>query len=706
MATVAQPASISNGTHVQENDQHTEHGPPRFTAVNGKETTALHNPSIPPMTVNQNQSREATDFVGINGNTNSSRPEESPRKLSNASKEQADEYGSQELSFHTTPGGANKNKRKRSESIEHHSSSQQDHLRLGGDVTGIPARVVSEGNSELSIQSEATNSTKLLPTNVDYSNPSPTSYSHPEVKEDQAINGTSSSWHDYDSHLISQAQKAQNLDTSDAQLVEVLQRETHSTDSIEHKSWVTGPTSASGESDQRSVQPYAQDKPQAAIQVGPKRKRVFSNRTKTGCLTCRRRKKKCDEQHPACNNCIRGGFVCEGYSSRSTWQKPSSSKAPVPLQSKEGYTDAGNHYLQDAGGRHHERGPTTPQQSEVSKVRPVAVEENEGAGVQYLGSSASVAGNRNAWPKRSWPGASHPPYLAEHMAKPDYREVPPIHELSREGQPKAEYHVVPSIRELSQQQGSHAKPSMPIFQSPVDQRPPHPSPLDTSSPQAQARLALSIEHQLSARHNAGEDTEREKMVHGELYRPFDIQLVEDRDRCKSALWRFNNACNPQSGISSKEQNRLLREVIIPPVTSSPSMSPISRPSGSIGPGAIVEAPFRCHYGFNIHIGEDVMISENCSMIDDCPINIGAHTWIGPNVTILGSMAHANMQERKGSQSRYQGRPVTIEEDCYVGANCTIYPGVRLRRGAYVAPGEVVKSDIVAYGFQGLKPSYM
>lgn len=31
-----------------------------------------------------------------------------------------------------------------------------------------------------------------------------------------------------------------------------------------------------------------------------KRKRVFANRTKTGCLTCRRRKKKCDEQKPEC----------------------------------------------------------------------------------------------------------------------------------------------------------------------------------------------------------------------------------------------------------------------------------------------------------------------------------------------------------------------------------------------------------------------
>ena len=35
--------------------------------------------------------------------------------------------------------------------------------------------------------------------------------------------------------------------------------------------------------------------------------RVFSNRTKTGCMTCRERKKKCDEKKPDCQNCTKGG---------------------------------------------------------------------------------------------------------------------------------------------------------------------------------------------------------------------------------------------------------------------------------------------------------------------------------------------------------------------------------------------------------------
>lgn len=45
-------------------------------------------------------------------------------------------------------------------------------------------------------------------------------------------------------------------------------------------------------------------------ETGPQqrpRKRNFSNRTKTGCGTCRKRKKKCDEQHPTCKLAQDGG---------------------------------------------------------------------------------------------------------------------------------------------------------------------------------------------------------------------------------------------------------------------------------------------------------------------------------------------------------------------------------------------------------------
>lgn len=41
----------------------------------------------------------------------------------------------------------------------------------------------------------------------------------------------------------------------------------------------------------------------------------IKRRTKTGCLTCRKRRVKCDEQHPLCRNCQKSERVCLGYDS-------------------------------------------------------------------------------------------------------------------------------------------------------------------------------------------------------------------------------------------------------------------------------------------------------------------------------------------------------------------------------------------------------
>lgn len=372
------------------------------------------------------------------------------------------------------------------------------------------------------------------------------------------------------------------------------------------------------------------------------------------------------------------------------------------MQSKDGYTDVDGQYVHD---QQHGGQPILTDHPDMGKMKSTMADDCRPVASHYNTSPTQPSSCHGPWLRHSWASSGHPSSLSEYVAKFEPREVPV--ELPRGGLPRADYPAVAPLREFPYM--AHPKPGVPLLQSGIDGRPVYTSSMDSSSPRLQARMALSIEQQLSARPVSSEETEKEKMLRGELYQPFNVHLVEERNRCKAALWRFNNACNGVTGSSTKEQSRLLKEVLMTPSNSAGgSSSGVASPhsGGSMGQGTIVLAPFDCHYGYNIHIGEDVMISESCRFIDDCPISIGAHTWIGPAVTILSSMAHPNMQERKGSQSRYQGRPVTVEEDCYIGANCTIYPGVRLKRGAYVAPGEVVKSDIVAYGNQGLKPSYM
>ncbi|KAI1504512.1 hypothetical protein F5X99DRAFT_17302 [Biscogniauxia marginata] len=50
-----------------------------------------------------------------------------------------------------------------------------------------------------------------------------------------------------------------------------------------------------------------------AVLANSRHKKEIKRRTKTGCLTCRKRRIKCDEQHPVCKNCLKSKRECLGY---------------------------------------------------------------------------------------------------------------------------------------------------------------------------------------------------------------------------------------------------------------------------------------------------------------------------------------------------------------------------------------------------------
>lgn len=55
---------------------------------------------------------------------------------------------------------------------------------------------------------------------------------------------------------------------------------------------------------------------------GKGKKPAVKKRTKTGCLTCRKRRIKCDETKPRCKNCIKSKRPCEGYTQRVVFKDP------------------------------------------------------------------------------------------------------------------------------------------------------------------------------------------------------------------------------------------------------------------------------------------------------------------------------------------------------------------------------------------------
>ncbi|KMU73539.1 transferase hexapeptide repeat containing protein [Coccidioides immitis RMSCC 3703] len=677
MSAVAAP-TVANGNHDSTRDPSIEQSPSRFTAVNGRDPPSLlHSSSdLQPLVDRSHECERSVE----------SRPGSDHQKISPAQKELLMDSLSEKVNHDqienlktsdACSASLNRNKRKRSDSSDRHPSpSTTNHTQSN------PRSPNSKADDSVTVQARSLDTNGIgkpatTPESETAVKTMQRQYSSADPTDETNIISHRPSWDSRDSRSTTHGeQSAPPAESSDAQVAEALQRDVQD-NNVASKAWdpvpnghpaeTTGPNQAQLAT-HATNQPDDQDKPHHQIQPpnktqtqpqsksqaqsqtpatrpGPKRKRVFSNRTKTGCMTCRRRKKKCDEQHPACNNCIRGNFPCEGYSVRSTWQKPANPKGPVPLQSKGNYPEVAHPYTHEMSPQRHDARIQATMLPDGSKSRPVPVDEADRAATQYI-SSPPGPGSRNSWLKSSWTAQGPTAYLPDGPPKPEFRESSGLKEMSR-----------------------------------------------ATSLSRNIRLCIHLR-----KDRKGE------MLSGEQYRPFDPQLIKDRERCKAALWRFANAGNPIYGISAIERTRLLNEVLIPS-SEGQTESVSSNLVGSLGPGAVVEAPFNCHYGYNINIGEDVLISENCFFADDCTITVGAHTWIGPNVTILSSMAIGSMQERKGSQSRYQGRPVVIAEDCWIGAGCTILPGVTLGRGAYIAPGEVVRSQILPYGFQGLKPNY-
>ncbi|KAL1953220.1 hypothetical protein VTO42DRAFT_3386 [Malbranchea cinnamomea] len=708
--SVVASAPLVNGNHEHTPNFSMEQSPSRFTAVNGREASgpaALNGASESQPTVDnhhEHRDSEEKERSTGDGQLNSRLQRDSSIVSQDPASSSVRDFDGGLLNSDRPSTGDNPYKRKRSYSAERQipppeannppRTSRSPVSKTDDDSTARPQTVDVNGSARSSTAPESETFGRSLP---------------PKYGPMERVEAARSNLTPPTSHLNSHGQQhsSQPVDSSDAQLAEALQRDVQGPSTTT----TTKPWELANRPQSESLDPQnpghsnepSQPPPSTETQGRPKKKRAFSNRTKTGCMTCRRRKKKCDEQHPECNNCIRGGFQCEGYTVHSAWNKPSKPQTPIPLQSKEHYPDAANAYIQDVTAQRPDVRVQPLAHTDGSRARPLSVDDSDRNNrPQYLASPN--AGPTSSWSKGSWTASAPSHFVPDHSAKTEFRDGPPPMggDLSRAEHPKNDYHLVRHVRDLSH--GPHGKPGMTVFQSNMEQRPGHPAPVEVSNYPAQAHLALSTmeqPHQPQMAYEQTGKTEKVKMLDGEGYNPHDPELVLDRERCAVALKRYNQAKDPTSGISPEEITRLLKQVLM-----GRTDFHLDGPIRSLGPGVVVEAPFRCRYGYNIHLGEDVMISENCFFVDDCNIKVGAHTWIGPNVTILSSMASGGMLQRKGSKSNYQGSPVIIEEDCWIGPGCTILPGVTIGRGAYVAAGEVVRFSIIPYGNQGQKPMNM
>ncbi|KAK6527153.1 hypothetical protein TWF281_010346 [Arthrobotrys megalospora] len=77
-------------------------------------------------------------------------------------------------------------------------------------------------------------------------------------------------------------------------------------------------------------------------------------RTRTGCWTCRFRKKKCDEGRPACEQCSHLRLICDGYDGQPVWMKD-------PVKAEEKKAEIKKQMVRRSRRRKKIQDPTRPQ---------------------------------------------------------------------------------------------------------------------------------------------------------------------------------------------------------------------------------------------------------------------------------------------------------------------------------------------------------
>ncbi len=132
---------------------------------------------------------------------------------------------------------------------------------------------------------------------------------------------------------------------------------------------------------------------------------------------------------------------------------------------------------------------------------------------------------------------------------------------------------------------------------------------------------------------------------------------------------------------------------LPPIEVEKRLELFRKLLGSTGKKFYIEQPFRCDYGWNIHLGEDFYCNYNCTILDIGKVTIGDRVMIAPNVSIY-TAGHPVDPKMRASGYEY-GIDISIGNDVWIGGNTVINPGVTIGNNVVIGSGSVVTKDIPA-----------
>ena len=173
----------------------------------------------------------------------------------------------------------------------------------------------------------------------------------------------------------------------------------------------------------------------------------------------------------------------------------------------------------------------------------------------------------------------------------------------------------------------------------------------------------------AANYTHKEFAEKVKMLQGQSYQHFlDSILIGDRASCHNALVRYNKSADKPSEFSQADRARLFTQILEPHLRPQAEKMRHEGPVGSIKEHTLVEAPFKCDFGYHIHLGKDIVVQPGCYFQDAGGIFVGDRVIVGPSTQLLTMTAANDCNQRRGSQGHFKAGAIRIEDDVYIGSN--------------------------------------
>ncbi len=98
----------------------------------------------------------------------------------------------------------------------------------------------------------------------------------------------------------------------------------------------------------------------------------------------------------------------------------------------------------------------------------------------------------------------------------------------------------------------------------------------------------------------------------------------------------------------------------------------------------------------LSVGDHTVIGHNCRFSVGKRITIGRHCHIASDVWMLDSSGHPSDPEARIAglpPSPDEVRPITIEDNVWIGSRSVIFPGITIGKGSIVAAASVVTGDV-------------